>query len=954
MAHRPKPKEAKGLLKGYAKIVKDPNHPRHAEQKAILAARRKWENEPGHKKKKKKSRDVEKTTNEDRSTTNVQQYILNQNLDKISRYYLSNKDLFNYETFRQVNGNGMQIINRLRGINNLNVFYKIKQSTLSLMQPKIRLYKVYHSEYKYRPDGSVDETVEPKAFKTPCYKEIKFSDSFGQETTATVSDYLSYETTKPTFRNVGLKSFSWTWNGENFGVIENNIECNLKLVFKSLKDIKASIPGSPNVRYVDLFLWPGAKFTKDTEIVSPKNYEIKALVGYTAPTPQQLSNLNLSQEDIKNIAHVEKMNVAISLFMHNYNLDVKEDGQVHVSCDYRGRIESVIGTNQVNIFQDSFKINRAGKTETSYKVNSKSSMAKVYKLIDKTRTMWNELNSAECKGPNCKSKKELIKLLKKDQMFLEAYEEAGGKYVKTVGKSTIGGGGLQMIKPKDHQKIFDWFTGEVKGSKEHNADKMLAIMRQKIGLYKKQVYQSFVEQLIDGNNSDLPNTPGTRLFCFNASRATVENAIGIDPAYKTVEVNTKKKSKDEEDVTADFGADKVGRCSEISPPTEEFKAAVAAQFNSFENETESPKKSKTDKAKAGTFKVDGENYPFKFVFLGDIVELACKNGGFSKLDLGDPKDMPIFHPESYVKEKEADEDYALRNARVLLGPIEYRDNKGQIQTINLAQFPISFDYFRAWFFQNVVRRKAVQLPLGSFLGKLISDLVLPAMGLGQKKSIKAGRTNPQIVAISLPGTQLAGQQKTECGNQVASMQELLPRQRVIDTDGPVFRQNYLEKITKPISSETFIRTSYDYVLLFVSTIKDMRKRKGLPAEDIKDGIYHFNIGSDMGLMKSMSFKKTNLTYLAELRSELASENGEDQLSQLRFPHDTDVTLIGTSLFCPGMFFYVNPALAGIGSPEDASSLASELNIGGYHLIQEIRSTISQGKFETVLVGTQTV
>tara|TARA_R110000824_G_scaffold103901_1_gene246657 strand:- start:3355 stop:6168 length:2814 start_codon:yes stop_codon:yes gene_type:complete len=937
MAHRPKPpytkKDAKAAAEGKPAGLK-----RRKE-------RRKWVNEH---EKSKKQRDVERATNDDRSTTNIQQYILNQNLDKISRYFLSNKRLFSYETFRQVNGDGMQTINKLRGIDNLNVFYKIKQSTLSLMQPKIRLYKVYHSEFKYKPDGSVDETVKPAPLKAPCYKEIKFSDNFGQETAATVSDYLSYETTKPTFRNVGLKSFSWTWNGENFGVIENNIECTLQLVFKSLKDIKASIPGSPNVRYVDLFLWPGSKFVKDTEIVKPKHYEVKALVGYTAPTPAQLNNLNLSQEDIKNIANVEKMNVALSLIMHNYKIDIKEDGQVLVTCSYRGRIETVIGTNQVNIFQDTFQINRPDKSETSYAVNSKASMTHMYSLLDKIRAMWTELNSAGCKNDNCKSRKEIIELLKNDRFFRKAWLTAGGPHV--VEKA----GGKIEIKKTNYPKIYSWFVNSTK--EEHNADRVAAFLRQKIGLYKKQIYQSFGEQLIDGNNTDPGTSPGTRLFCFNASRNTVKNAIGIDKNFDTI---PPAKEKEGSDPTVQFGADKVGRCNDISPVTAELKAAVAAGFNSFGTTTEDSKSNrrgpkKKDKAKKGTFNFDGENYPFKFVFLGDLVELACKNGGFSKLKLGDPEDLSVYRPDSYVDEKKVGEDYLLSHARVLVGPIEYLDSKGQIKTINLAQFPISFDYFRAWFFQKVIRRKAVQMPLGSFLGLLISDLVLPAMGLGQKKSIKAGRTKSNVVALSLPGKQISGPVKTTCGEQISDMQELLPLKRVINIESAEFRQNYFEKASKPLSSESLLRTSFDYVLLFVSTIKDMRKRKGDPAVDIKDGIYHFNIGSDMGLMKRMSFKKANLSFLAELRSEQAEEKGEDQLSQLKFPHDTDVTLIGTSLFCPGMFFYVNPGLSGIGSPEDANSLASDLNIGGYHLITEIRSSITQGKFETILVGTQTI
>ena len=73
MAHRPKPEEAKGLPTGYADILKDPNHARYAEVKAKLEARRAWENEKGHKE---PPRDAKKITNENKATTNLEQYIL--------------------------------------------------------------------------------------------------------------------------------------------------------------------------------------------------------------------------------------------------------------------------------------------------------------------------------------------------------------------------------------------------------------------------------------------------------------------------------------------------------------------------------------------------------------------------------------------------------------------------------------------------------------------------------------------------------------------------------------------------------------------------------------------------------------------------------------------------------------------------------------------------------------
>ena len=77
------------------------------------------------------------------------------------------------------------------------------------------------------------------------------------------------------------------------------------------------------------------------------------------------------------------------------------------------------------------------------------------------------------------------------------------------------------------------------------------------------------------------------------------------------------------------------------------------------------------------------------------------------------------------------------------------------------------------------------------------------------------------------------------------------------------------------------------------------------------------------------------------------------MDQLKFPYDTNLSLIGTSLFTPGMFYYVNPSLAGLGSVEDAGSLAYKMNLGGYHLVQTVTTTISADSFETSVEGTQT-
>ena len=77
------------------------------------------------------------------------------------------------------------------------------------------------------------------------------------------------------------------------------------------------------------------------------------------------------------------------------------------------------------------------------------------------------------------------------------------------------------------------------------------------------------------------------------------------------------------------------------------------------------------------------------------------------------------------------------------------------------------------------------------------------------------------------------------------------------------------------------------------------------------------------------------------------------MQQLKLPYDTNLSLVGTSLFTPGMYYYVNPSLAGLGSVRDAASLAYQMNLGGYHLIQQVSTQIAPGRFDTEIIGTQT-
>lgn len=958
------------------------------------------------------TRDKIKLLSSERVVNNVEQYVLTKNIDLTTKTFdkLENEENdFKYYCFRQVNGDSTRLVNKLRGIDDLAVFYDIKTSTLSSLQPKIRIFKVNHADFDKDASGRI-EFGSVKALPTPCYREFKFSDNFGIETAASVQEYLKYESTKPNFRNVGLESFMVTQNGENHGAIENNIECKLSLTFKSLKDINASPPDEPSLRYVDLILWPPARFTKDTEKANPSHYEIKVVLGYTAPSEAQLKALNLTRREEQALRNIEKLDQIISLGLYDYQIDIQENGSVKLTASYRGRLETVMGTNQVNVFQDTIRIGESGKFELVDSGDAKFNMSNFYDTASNIKSINSGLKKSDCLQ-DCQEKLNLISMIKKDIFFcsvLRKVVEANSaiRYSHLGLKSAAAGSKtFQLINndPQTEKKLYDWFKND------SNVEIVLNSLKDQAGFFKEQIFKSFIEGLLNGNRQPRNTTetnfrPRMFLAEVGGKNITVEvfsesetsdgevagagtqgegfstpdgatlgkadlqrklNALTTAVAterlsfqFKRAQLNENSAKNLSEQATKQLKAS-TGHAQESAPPGD------SPDEPDVEDEEVIPKYSAPAYIVDETF----TNMRFYYLYLGDIIELACKNARVPAMNFGDfdhqhdrasdqyPKPLTIYPKTGYFEESALSKaaNYQLNHARVLLGPLEYVDDDGVTQKINLAKMPISYNYFKSWFINKIIRRRRSQMPLGVFLVSLLNDLVVPSLGVGMSDSRKPPGTKANIISLTLPGKINLEKPKVKgCGGgEISFYEEALPEERSINTEGAVFMNSYFKETVKPRSTISAVKSSFDYMLLFISSHKDIIERRGDPAEDVSEGIYHFNIGSDRGLLRNMSFSRVSIPYMAAYRSELAEEQGVDQLEQLKFPYNTDVNLVGTSLFVPGMFYYINPSLAGLGSVENAASLAYQMNLGGYHLVQKVSTNISAGRFITQIEGTQT-
>ena len=152
------------------------------------------------------------------------------------------------------------------------------------------------------------------------------------------------------------------------------------------------------------------------------------------------------------------------------------------------------------------------------------------------------------------------------------------------------------------------------------------------------------------------------------------------------------------------------------------------------------------------------------------------------------------------------------------------------------------------------------------------------------------------------------------------------------------------KKVKPMESKTYKDSNKLMHILYIYTsLLPINNLEGDPIADNKKGIYHFTLGADEGLVKSINFKKTDQPYVAEYR---ATSNTE-QSKRLRDKYDISMRMVGNTLFRPGMYIYIDSdSLGDLGRLKSKNSISRALGLGGYYTVVKISHITSADDYET--------
>jgi hypothetical protein len=257
------------------------------------------------------------------------------------------EDFFDFDMIRQRNiipisaEDESLLINFLQKRPNLLPYFAIRTPYLSLLVPKIRLFK---KVYERQDDGSFSTTGDGSL-------EFKFK-SFTEN--SDIEDITDHNFGRA--GGAGIKSVNWAYEGTNPEAVKSFVNFDISLFFQSLSDFigpttsdaNQALADPDNVDLINL-IGAGTGVADDSGQIQFK-FEITAQLGWEL---DQSINHDLAEDqkirDLKAVISQTNTNLRLSLQEHNINFN--EDGTLTLDISYFSAIDEVFTDESLNILR---------------------------------------------------------------------------------------------------------------------------------------------------------------------------------------------------------------------------------------------------------------------------------------------------------------------------------------------------------------------------------------------------------------------------------------------------------------------------------------------------------------------------------------------------------------------------------------------------------------------------
>jgi len=296
----------------------------------------------------------------------------------------------------------------------------------------------------------------------------------------------------------------------------------------------------------------------------------------------------------------------------------------------------------------------------------------------------------------------------------------------------------------------------------------------------------------------------------------------------------------------------------------------------------------------------------------------------------------------------------FKKLRVLLGPIEISDPRKPDTYLNVSigEIPISVNYFTEWMSSKVLAKSRTGFTLSAFISQFVKNYLRNFLNdnrCGGDKSRQRVSLYNSSVSSYYDGPRdevseiiLRGWKREKVANK--RVDYYIPRftgKALLNTMGSRVNEGPRNKGQQ---------SQRNWMIFYAGRSRPQGLMRGDFMSDNEHGIFHYVLGSDKGIVKTIKLDRTSATGLKELRFE---QEGYDGLMQLREVYNVTVEAFLLPNTFPGTYMYVDPrgfAPSTTGyhynqnkkkMPLDQYEL-SRYGIGGYYMIIRTTNTIAEG------------
>ena len=293
----------------------------------------------------------------------------------------------------------------------------------------------------------------------------------------------------------------------------------------------------------------------------------------------------------------------------------------------------------------------------------------------------------------------------------------------------------------------------------------------------------------------------------------------------------------------------------------------------------------------------------------------------------------------------------FKKLRIVLGPVEIVSPKNSAESgfYNLGDIPVSVRYFAQWVTKVMLKRDEALYPMTKFFNDFFNQFVRDFLNDdgcfdgSVKQKVRLSQT--ALTSYSPDDQDEFAAILSDRGSATGTDWRSWGRLNIMDENLEQPILNIAGERNNPggYPVDGFLN-EYNYLIYFVGRTNPTKTLVGDRAEDERSGIFHYAIGRDNGIVKTIDFTKTDAG--PSLKMVRFEQQGYDGLQQLREQYDVNIKTFANVNAFPGAYIYVNPKGFSPSSEVDLE----RLGIGGYHMIIRTEHSFGPGKAESTIIA----